>query len=87
VDAKPGFLKKIIGIGAAGRIRKEKAIEQWAQPIDQSRGRGEIAALIAGHQQLQVAVRVHDWDTNNRVFVQTASRHQVRAGTSVPSHR
>jgi hypothetical protein len=49
VNAKPGFLQQIIRIGATCQLRKKKAMQLRAHPIDESRGSVEIAPLIVGH--------------------------------------
>jgi len=59
VDAQPGFLQEIIGVGAADKLRDEKAMQLRTDAMNEERSGGEIAALVTGHQQFQIAVHVH----------------------------
>jgi hypothetical protein len=91
VNAKPGFLQQVIGIRTALQLRKEKSMEPRADALDKIRDRVEIALLIASHQRLEIAVRVHGFEClpeiniSTSVFAQFGPRRQAPSQTHFDS--
>ena len=69
MNAKPGFLQQIICIYMTRRLHGKKPMKLWADTFDESCSRGEIALLVAGHQHLQIAIRMHEMDSRRAISV------------------
>jgi hypothetical protein len=79
VNAKPGFLQQVIGICAALRLRKKKPMQLRADALDKIRGSVKIALLIASHQYLEIAVRVHEFECLLAIIISTGSVRAIRS--------
>jgi hypothetical protein len=85
VNAKPGFLQQVICIRTALRLRIEKSMELRADALDNIRGRIEIAPLIASHQRIEIAVRVHGFECLPAINISTSMFAQLVPGREAPS--
>jgi len=72
VNAKPGFLQQVISVCTTLRLRKKKTMQLRADALDKIRGRAEIALLIASHQYLEIAVRVHEFECLLAINISTS---------------
>jgi hypothetical protein len=60
MDAQPRLLQQIVRIRAVRRLQLEETVQLRADPMDERAGGAEVARLVAGHQDLWIAVHIQD---------------------------
>jgi len=90
MDPQPGFLEKVIGFGTADELRDKEAVQLRTNAMNERCGGGEIAVLIARHQQFEIGVPKHKWNSGRVILISLAVMLQTilraLAGTVTCAH-